>query len=218
MLARQIHLVRHGEVFNPERVLYGRLPGYRLSDLGRQMAAAAAADLAATDRTFSAIYASPLQRTQESAEPVSAALGLGVQLEARVIEPHNHFEGKRMRGENSALKDPRNWPKLINPMRPSWGEPYRSIVARMLAAMTDAWETAEASGTPGDIVMVSHQLPIWMAHSAVTGARLWHDPRDRRCELSSITSFTRFGGVFTETGYRQPAAALAADASDVGAV
>ena len=218
MVARQIHLVRHGEVFNPERVLYGRLPGYRLSDLGREMAASAAEDLAGRGRAFSAVYASPLQRTQESAEPFSAALGLAVQLEARVIEPHNHFEGKRMRGENSALKDPRNWPKLINPMRPSWGEPYKSIAARMLAAMTDAWETAEASSTDGDIVMVSHQLPIWMAHSSIAGIRLWHDPRDRRCELSSITSFTRFGGTFVETGYSEPAAALAAGASDVGAV
>lgn len=205
-------------MFNPERVLYGRLPGYRLSDLGREMAASAAADLAGRGRTFSALYASPLQRTQESAEPISAALSLAVQLEARVIEPRNRFEGKRMRGKNSALKDPRNWPFLINPMRPSWGEPYKSIVARMLAAMTDAWETAEASGADGDIVMVSHQLPIWMAHSAIAGTRLWHDPRDRRCELSSITSFTRFGGAFVETGYSEPAAALAAGASDVGAV
>lgn len=217
MVARQLHLVRHGEVHNPERVLYGRLPGYRLSELGQQMASAAADDLAGRGIRFSALYASPLQRTQESAAPIAAALNLPVQLEPRIIEPANHFEGKRMR---EALKQPVNWPALVNPMRPSWGEPYKSIAARVVAAMNDAWETAALldDSSEGDIVMVSHQLPIWITHSFLAGDRLWHDPRQRRCALSSITSFSRFGGTFVETGYTEPAASISAHAVDLGAV
>ena len=185
------------------------------------MASAAADDLAGRGIRFSALYASPLQRTQESAAPIAAALNLSVQLEPRIIEPANHFEGKRMR---QALKQPVNWRYLVNPMRPSWGEPYKSIAARVIAAMNDAWDTApllvdgDGAGTQGDIVMVSHQLPIWITHSFLAGDRLWHDPRQRRCALSSITSFSRFGGTFVETGYSEPAASISAHAVDLGAV
>lgn len=213
MPAEQIHLVRHGEVFNPQGVLYGRLPGYGLSDLGRQMADAAARDLVARARPVGALVSSPLQRTQQSAEPIAAAFGLEPALDDRVIEPTNRFEGMRMRGRDSALRDVRNWSFLVNPWEPSWGEPFRSIVARMLHAMDDAW-----NATDGDAVIVSHQLPIWMVHRRVAGKSLAHDPRRRRCALSSITTFERRGSTFVEVGYRDPAAGLAPQATDVGAV
>jgi broad specificity phosphatase PhoE len=45
-----VHLLRHGEVYNPTKILYGRLPGFRLSELGVQMAQAAADSLAGPDR------------------------------------------------------------------------------------------------------------------------------------------------------------------------
>ncbi|HZW42713.1 MAG TPA: histidine phosphatase family protein [Agromyces sp.] len=214
MPADQIHLVRHGEVFNPQGVLYGRLPGYGLSDLGRRMAQAAADDLVARDRPVRALVSSPLQRTQQSAEPVSAAFGLPAALDERVIEPENRFEGRRMRGRDGALRDVRSWPLLVNPWEPSWGEPFRSISARMLAAIAQAWDDADG----GDVVIVSHQLPIWMVHRSAAGARLSHDPRRRRCALSSITTFERRGDGFVEVGYSDPAAGLAAEATDVGAV
>lgn len=223
MANRQLHLVRHGEVFNPDRVLYGRLPAYRLSELGQQMAALAADDLASRDRVMSRLIVSPLQRTQESAAPIAAALTLPVTLDERVIEPRNAFEGKRMRGADSALKNPANWRYLINPFRPSWGESYRSIASRMRAAMTDAMVHADTDGLEGDIVVVSHQLPIWMVHCDVNKKRLFHDPRSRRCALSSITTLelidpTRPERGFTEVGYVDPAEPLSANALDVGAV
>ncbi|QAY72282.1 histidine phosphatase family protein [Agromyces protaetiae] len=214
MPADQIHLVRHGEVFNPQRVLYGRLDGYGLSELGRQMAQAAADDLASRGRPVAAIVASPLQRTRESAAPIEHAFGLEASIDPRLIEPENRFEGKRMLGEQSALKDPRNWRHLVNPWRPSWGEPFRSISTRMLAAIDDAWRAADG----GDVVLVSHQLPIWMVHRALAGASLPHDPRKRRCALSSITTLERRGDRFVEVDYRDPAAPLSASATDVGAV
>jgi broad specificity phosphatase PhoE len=219
MVATQLHLVRHGEVYNPNRVLYGRLPEYGLSDAGHQMAALAAADLAARQRTYSKLIASPLQRTQESAAPVATALGLPVILDERVIEPTNAFEGKRMRGSQSALKDPGNWKYLVNPFKPSWGEPYQSIASRMREAMIDA----AVSVPEGDVVIVSHQLPIWMVHRDVSGKKLFHDPRSRRCTLSSITTLELIDPQrpelgFVEVGYVEPAAELTATALDVGAV
>ena len=219
MVASQLHLVRHGEVFNPDRVLYGRLPNFQLSELGTQMAAAAAEDLAARGRTVSRLIASPLQRTQESAAPISSVLGLPIDLDERVIEPANAFEGKRMRGSDGALAKPGNWKYLVNPFKPSWGEPYRSIADRMQAAMTDAALSVDV----GDVVIVSHQLPIWMVHRDVSNKKLFHDPRARRCALSSITTLELIDPLkpelgFVEVGYVEPAAELTATALDVGAV
>ena len=206
--------MRHGEVFNPQHVLYGRLPGFRLSDLGLLMAEAAAADLVDRARPVARIIASPLQRAQESAGPVAEAFGLPVDTDERIIEPTNRFEGKRMRGPGGALRDPRNWPSLINPQRPSWGEPFTSISGRMLAAIDDAFHSVD----DGDVVLVSHQLPIWMVHRALAGENLAHDPRKRRCDLSSITTLAWRGNAPAEVGYASPAAALLVPANDVGAV
>jgi broad specificity phosphatase PhoE len=214
VVASQVHLVRHGEVFNPERVLYGRLPGFRLSGLGEEMAEAAAGELLERGRPVSRIIASPLQRTRESAAPIGAAFHLMVDLDERVIEPSNVFEGKRMSGRGGALADPRSWPDLVNPLRPSWGEPFREISTRMLAAIDDAYRSVPG----GDVVIVSHQLPIWMVHRALAGERLSHDPRKRRCALSSITTLSWRGDALVEVAYADPAEALQAGASDVGAV
>ena len=219
MVARQVHLVRHGEVFNPDRVLYGRLPNFGLSERGLLMAEAAAAHLVALNRPISTLICSPLQRTQESAAPVARLLGLTPLIDERIIEPTNVFEGKRMSGPDSALRDAANWKYLRNPWRPSWGEPYRSIASRMLAAMTEAVTSTET----GDIVMVSHQLPIMTVHRALANKSFMNDPRRRRCALSSITTcewrdetFVERG--FVEVGYADPAAPLSDGAIDVGAV
>lgn len=206
--------MRHGEVFNPERVLYGRLPGFGLSPLGAKMAAAAAAELVDRGRPVVSIISSPLQRTLESAAPLAAAFNLPLTTDERVMEPTNRFEGTRLSGPGGALRDPRNWPSLVNPLRPSWGEPFRSIADRMLAAIDAAWRSVD----DGDVVLVSHQLPIWMVHRALAGERLAHDPRKRRCELSSITTLSWRGEGFVESGYANPAAHLQVLATDVGAV
>ncbi|PPF80733.1 histidine phosphatase family protein [Subtercola sp. Z020] len=214
MVASQLHLVRHGEVHNPGHVLYGRLPGFGLSDLGRQIAEQAADELRQRDRPVSALFASPLQRAQESAEPLARVFDLTVQTESRIIEPTNRFEGMSPATQRAVLRKPQNWWWMWNPLLPSWGEPYRSITTRMIAAMHDAYDSVDG----GDVVMVSHQLPIWSTHLAITGQRLWHDPSKRRCNLSSITSFERRGSRFVEVGYEDPAAVLLASAVDDGAV
>lgn len=217
-MPRRLHLVRHGEVLNPDRVLYGRLPGFGLSERGERMAERTAAHLQGLKRPISALYASPLQRTQESAAPIAKRLGHEVQLDERLIEGDNVFEGGRMRGPGGQLRQPRNWPKLRNPFRPSWGEPYASIAARMSAVMNDVADRAETAGDEADIVLVSHQLPIWMAHRVSRREPLFHLPSRRRCALSSVTSFERHGGHWVEVTYADPAKALATGAIDVGAV
>ena len=205
MPAERIHLIRHGEVHNPDGVLYGRLPHYSLSAKGHEMAATAAAALKADRRPISALYASPLLRTRESAEHVQEAFGLDVVTDERLIEPHNVFEGRRLTGGHILVR-PHLYFHLRNPMQPSWGEPYVQIAGRMMAAITDAWEK-----TPdGDVVLVSHQLPIVMVQRALAGESLAHNPKKRRCALSSITTLERQGNRFVEVDYRDPAAGAGA--------
>jgi broad specificity phosphatase PhoE len=210
--ATQIHLVRHGEVFNPDGVLYGRLPGFHLSELGKQMAAAAAAELAG--HPITALFASPLLRAQESAAPWSTAFGLPIQTDDRLIEPTNKFEGGTYEFGASVLLHPRIWPWVTNPLRPSWGEPYKKVVARMFAALDDAWASVDG----GEVVVVSHQMPIVMVQRAVAGKRPFHDPRQRRCTLSSITTLERRGNGFVEVGYEDLSSEILAKATDSGAV
>ena len=218
MPATLIHLVRHGEVHNPDRVLYGRIPGFHLSELGHRMAGLAADALDGHD--IRALYASPLQRTQESAAPWAAAFDLPIRTEDRIIEPYNKFEGRSsVFGARSFLR-PQVWPWLMNPMRPSWGEPFVQVAARMLSAMREAWNETDG----GEVVMVSHQMPIWMVARTVAGQPLYHDPRKRRCNLSSITTLElrephgRASAHFVEVNYQDPAKDLLAASVDLGAV
>jgi broad specificity phosphatase PhoE len=194
-----VHLVRHGEVYNPEGILYGRRDGFHLSELGRAMAAKTAKSLA--DRDITVIRSSPLERAQETAAPLAERLGIEVGIEPRVIESENRFEGQKFGRGQSALRNPATWRLLWNPFRPSWGEPYAQIVERMLAAVQDARAAAEGH----EAVLVSHQLPIWTTRLAVEGRSFLHDPRRRRCTLCSVTSFHFVGEVITQISYAEPA-------------
>src|SRR5262249_20425004 len=149
-----VHLVRHGEVANPSRVLYGRIPGFKLSEDGQMMAKRAADFLAGRDVTV--LRSSPLERAIETAEPIAAQLGLAMEIDERLIEPWNHFEGLNVGVGDGALRAPRHWMYLRNPFRPSWGEPYQQVAARMLAAAIGAARAARGH----EAVCVSHQLPI----------------------------------------------------------
>ncbi len=197
-----VHLLRHGEVYNPAGVLYGRLPDYHLSDLGKQMAERVAATLEGRDLTY--VVASPLERAQETAQPTAAAFGLNIGTDDRLIEAGNVFEGQAFGVGDGALRRPSSWRHLYNPLRPSWGEPYKDIVVRMLAAMHDVREAA----TGHEALIVSHQLPVWIVRSFIEGRRLAHDPRKRICSLASLTTFTYDGDRVTSFAYSEPAADL----------
>ncbi|MDK1347373.1 histidine phosphatase family protein [Streptomyces sp. 378] len=194
-----VHLMRHGEVANPDGILYGRLPGYHLSDLGRRMADRVAEHLSGRDVTH--VVASPLERAQETAEPIAKAHGLDLATDERLIEAENIFQGKTFGVGDGALRKPGNWKHLANPFRPSWGEPYVDQVVRMMSALGAAKDRARGH----EAVVVSHQLPIWIVRSYVERRRLWHDPRKRQCTLASLTTFTYRGDRIVSVGYSEPA-------------
>jgi broad specificity phosphatase PhoE len=192
-----VHLLRHGEVHNPDGVLYGRLPGYHLSAAGRMMAAAAADFFA--ERPVAAVFASPLERAQETARPVAERLGVEILTDDRLIESANVLEGKTVTLARLAL-NPVNWRHLWNPFQPSWGEPYTQVVARMRAVIDQVRDTVRGR----EAVCVSHQLPIWVSRLAAEHRRLWHNPKSRRCALGSVTSFTFAGDVLSGVSYAVP--------------
>jgi len=197
----RVHVVRHGEVYNPTGILYGRLPGFHLSERGRAQAAAVADALA--DRDIVAVIASPLQRAQETAAPIAARHGLAVDTDPDLIESENWFEGRRVGPGDGAWRDPRFWWHLRNPFRPSWGEPYVEIADRM----TTAADKARARGAGHEVVCVSHQLPVWTLRLHLTGKRLWHDPRRRKCDLASVTTLIYNGDQLVDVEYCRPGSA-----------
>lgn len=193
-----VHLLRHGEVHNPDGLLYGRAPGFSLSETGRAMAVRAAEHLAGRDVT--AIVSSPLERARETAVPLADRLRLDVRLDDRLVEVSNVFEGRRVDMNRSILLQPQVWRALWNPWRPSWGEPYRDVVRRMGAAVDEARQRARGH----EVVLVSHQVPIWVTRRRAEGRRLAHLPRRREVALGSLTSLTFRGDTLTGVSYADP--------------
>ena len=199
-MAQTIHFVRHGEVHNPEKILYGLQPGWRLSDRGNEMAAVIGEW--STKLDLGAIHSSPLQRAQETVAPIIAKHKLSLTTDKNLIEASNIFEGKKFELGSGVLRHPSSWRYLYNPWKPSWGEPYDQLISRMLKGLFAARDAAGGK----DAICVSHQLPIWILRSAVEGRRLLHDPRKRECTLASVTSFELDNeGMISSVSYSEPA-------------
>jgi broad specificity phosphatase PhoE len=141
---------------------------------------------------------------------VARAFGLEVRIESGLIEASSKLEGGDFRMDASIFTKPAAWRYLVNPFRPSWGEPFVEVADRV----EDVIRRAATLDGPGDVALVSHQLPIWMAHRRAVGKPLFHNPGGRRCALSSVTSFVLDSDGFREVGYIAPGF----DAVDVGAV
>lgn len=208
----QIHLVRHGEVHNPERLLYGRLPGFRLSARGERMADAVAGYFSDGTHDIALLTASPLLRAQQTAAPIGRALGLEVGSDARLIEASNRFEGLTIGKGAGSFLNPRHWPSFLHFTKPGWGEPYAEQAARVRSVALEALPVAEGR----EAVLVLHQLPIWVTRLSAEKKRLWHDPRNRNCRLASVTTL-HFdeGRHLLGISYAEPAAHLLEDAIDV---
>ena len=211
MALTTVHLMRHGEVFNPDKILYGRLPGYHLSKLGHEMAQRVSIHLLDNGNDIAHVVASPLVRAQETATPSALAFGLKIETDERLIESANYFEGKTFGVGDGSLRHPSHWPHLLNPFKPSWGEPYKEQVARMHAAV----DTARQKAHGREALLVSHQLPVWMARQGFEGKKLWHDPRKRECNLASLTSLTFNGDKLINVSYSEPVVDLYPGASKV---
>jgi broad specificity phosphatase PhoE len=202
-MSSTVHVARHGEVENPQKILYGRQPGWRLSTRGQQMAQVLGEWSKGID--LGALHVSPLQRAQETAAPIARAHGIEITTDERLIEAGNIFEGKSFEPGSGILKHPTAWRHLYNPWKPSWGEPYDEQINRMFAAIFAAHKAANGK----DAIVVSHQLPIWITRSAIEGRSMLHDPRKRECTLASVTSI-HFDdeGVISGLSYSEPAAHL----------
>jgi broad specificity phosphatase PhoE len=202
-MSSTVHVARHGEVENPQKILYGRQPGWRLSTRGQQMAQVLGEWSKGID--LGALHVSPLQRAQETAAPIAKAHGIEITTDERLIEAGNIFEGKSFEPGSGILKHPTAWRHLYNPWKPSWGEPYDEQINRMFAAIFAAHKAANGK----DAIVVSHQLPIWITRSAIEGRSMLHDPRKRECTLASVTSI-HFDdeGVISGLSYSEPAAHL----------
>ncbi|XVV08084.1 histidine phosphatase family protein [Actinosynnema sp. CA-248983] len=194
-------MLRHGEVHNPTGILYGRLPGFKLSERGQKQALTVAEHL--RDHDITHVVASPLDRAQQTAAPIADSHRLELATDDRLIEADNQFEGLKVAVGDGALRSPKHWPKLVNPFRPSWGEPYLEIAHRMLGAVQRARLAAEGH----EAVCVSHQLPIWTLRRFLEGKRMWHDPRRRECSLASLTSLVFEGEELVKIVYTEPVGA-----------
>ncbi|MHB8452977.1 MAG: histidine phosphatase family protein, partial [Mycobacteriales bacterium] len=125
-----------------------------------------------------------LVRARETAEPIAEVAGVAVAVDPRLIESANVFEGSVVEVGPALLTRPLLWRHLVNPFTPSWGEPYGQVAARMAAAVADAG----AASAGREVVLVSHQLPIWTLRRHLEGRHLWHRPDRRQCGLASVTS------------------------------
>lgn len=216
MSATTIHFVRHGKVFNPDHLLYERLPGFHLSDLGRRMAETTGRYIAENPRmnTVSAVFSSPLERTRETAGAILEALNqvrvtrgessLGLVTDERLIEAGNEFRGTRIGHGEGALWRRGNWKLIANLYKPSWGETYRHIAARM-----DDFAREKVSEYPGQqIVAVSHESPIFSYRHMLETGHAEHWMFLRRTALASVTSVTYDNGTgrVVSVAYADPAA------------
>ncbi len=198
-----VHLLRHGEVYNPQGILYGRRAGFELSERGRRMAERVGESLA--DRDVSHLVSSPLERARQTAAPLARRRDLDITTDERVIESENVFQGERFSARRSVMLNPKSWQYLWNPLRPSWGEPYREVIDRMMAAIHDARRAAAGS----EAVVVSHQLPIWVTRMHLEGRKVYaHDPRKRHCTLCSLTTLWFEGDHLARVTYSEPAGDL----------
>ena len=189
-----IHLVRHGEVENPKGVIYGRMPGFHLSERGRRQAQAAAERLA--DRDIGSVWASPLERAQETAEAIAAPHGLALVTDERLIESGTTLEGVG-KTAMAFLRSPKTWWAIRNPWKPSWGESFADIGTRMMGAISEALEQADGR----EVVVVSHQTPVLVARQALSKRRGAPWMGGAPCGTGSITSLVIENDAVVSTNY-----------------
>jgi broad specificity phosphatase PhoE len=192
-----VHLVRHGEVANPKGVIYGRLPGYNLSERGKLQAAEAGRRL--QDADLGAVYSSPLERAQETAHAIASPHGLEVVTDERLIESGSTLEGVT-RNLLGIFRDPRRWWHFRNPMKPSWGESFSDIRTRMLGAIRDAADQSNGR----EIAIVSHQTPLLVARFALSRRRVPPWLGFTACDTGSVTTLVLEGDRLVSAAYFRP--------------
>lgn len=199
----KIHLVRHGEVHNPDNVIYERLEGFHLSERGFKMAELTA-KMITDDPDMSksqAIFSSPLLRTRQTAEPISKSLKLTIQTTDNLIESMCFLKGKAKGFGKNQVHNPKNFIYFLNPMRPTWGEAYENIASRMKRQVDQVLATFD---NDANIIFVSHQSPIWRLRMLYENRPLFSTLKYNNCSLASITTLNFDDKkIFTSVEYRE---------------
>ena len=166
-LSTLVLLVRHGQTPTTGKHLPGRAPGLHLSEEGQRQAELAAKRIAELKRV-DAVYASPLERTRETAAPIAAACNLKVQIDKRLLECDF---GQWTGGELKELMK-----------RPEWGQVQRypsgfrfpdgESFSEMQLRITDGLARLRSRHPGGVVVAVSHADPIKAAVTHAMGAHL----------------------------------------------
>ncbi len=178
-------LVRHGEVENPDNIVYADLPGFGLSERGFRQATSVAERLKSMQ--IAAVYASPLRRAKETAAAIADVHGLGVLVDPRLTEWRLADRWKGLAWDQLDVHFPGDldaylshpWDLDFNP------EPLADLASRMAGAITSV-----ANRHPREaVVVVSHQDPIQAARLALTGRSLRDlaDAKPRHAEAFFIS-------------------------------
>lgn len=193
MSTTYIHLVRHAEVENPENIWYGRLEGYVLSERGLRQTKVLAEHFA--DHDIGAIYSSPLTRAIQTAEAIALPHGLDVQVDEDILESEAKLQG--WPGDRRLFRNPLNARYFLNPLKPSWGEPYASTRARMTRAI---YRMAE-DHAGGEAVAVSHMTPVLVCRLCLEKNRRPPWLAKIPCARASVTTLEFKDGEFVGTRY-----------------
>ena len=188
-----VHLVRHAEVENPKNTWYGRLDGYVLSERGMRQAKALGEHFAG--RELAGLYSSPLTRAIQTSEAIGEATGLEVEVEPNLIETITHLEGGP--ADWRVFRSPKNFRYFVNPLRPSWGEPYPQVRRRMLAAI----DRIRREHPGAESVAVSHMSPILIARLMIEGTRRPPWATGTPCARASVTTLAFDDELYAGTEY-----------------
>jgi probable phosphomutase (TIGR03848 family) len=160
-------MVRHGQTSSTGTVLPGRAKGLDLADAGRSQADAAARRIA-TLKNVTAVYASPLERTRQTAAPIAKALGLRVRIAKGLLEcEFGEWTGRKL-AELNKLPEWKTVQSAPSQFRFPGGESFVEMQLRIVGQI----EQLVAAHPGQTIVCVSHADPIKAAVAHYSGIHL----------------------------------------------
>lgn len=167
-MAALVHLVRHGEVTNPENIVYGSLPGYGLSTLGLEQARKVGRYLG--PRPLVAIWSSPLERSLRTAEEIAARSGVPVRVAPELTEWRLSERWQGQRWEDLPSRFPGELEAyLANPTDLDFSPEALEDLADRMAEVS---RRLDSEHPHGDVALVSHQDPIQAARLRLIGSPL----------------------------------------------
>lgn len=177
-------LVRHGQTPTTGKLLPGRAPGLHLSETGRAQAAAVGARLAAMPKV-DAVYASPLERTRETAGAIAKALGLKVKLDKGLLEADiGDWTGQELK----VVRRTPEW-KIVHSYPSGFRFPGGESFVEMQTRTVSALERLRLAHPGQTIVAVSHAdtIKAAVAHALGTHLDLFQRIVISPCSVTAIT-------------------------------